>query len=91
MSDTPTTFHAEPANPAATGWNDHAELHRADDGGGVLHGMKAIRKGTLAEMVRFVMTLPEAERAHYTIDKAGDHVLNADEIAALARRSDYPG
>jgi hypothetical protein len=91
MSDTPTTFHAEPAGAPSAGWNDHAELHRADDGGGLLSGMKQIRSGTLAEMIRFVLTLPEAEQPHYAIAKSGDHVMRYGEILALARRSDYPG
>lgn len=91
MSTSPTTFRGEGAGPHGPDWSDHAELHRADDGGGVLHGMKAIRQGTLAALVRHVMALPEDKRAAYSITKAGDHVMQAGEIAALARRGDFPG
>lgn len=90
MSTSPTTFRGEGASPPGLDWSDHAELHRANDGGGVLHGMKAIRKGTLADMVRHVMALPEDQRAAYSISKAGDHVMQTGEIAALSRRGDFP-
>lgn len=53
--------------------------------------MKSIRSGTLAELVGFVMSLPEADRPSYAIEKAGDHRLGYAEIAALASRADYPG
>jgi hypothetical protein len=90
MIDAPTTFRSEPPEGGLV-WSDYAELHRADDGGGVLSGLKALRHGTLAEMVRFVASLPETERAGYTILKGGDHLLHAGEIAGLARRADFPG
>lgn len=72
-------------------WNDYATLHRKDDGEGVLYALKAIRHGTLAELVAFIRTLPETERDLYVIEKSGDHRLGAAEIRALAARSDYPG
>ena len=49
-----------------------------------------MRSGTLAELVHFVIALPESERADYTIEKKGDHRLTAGEIAALSRRPDFP-
>lgn len=71
-------------------WNDHSELHRKDDGGGVFSGLKAIRSGTLAELVGYVAHLPEGERGNYVIEKSGDHRLTIGEIMALASRPDFP-
>jgi hypothetical protein len=71
-------------------WNHFAELHRIEDGGGVLSSFKAIQQGTLAELVGFVACLPEEERRHYFIEKTGDHRYMAPEIMMLARRSDFP-
>ena len=70
-------------------WDDGAELHRRDDGG-LLSGFKAVRRGDLAELIRVVMQMPEAERRHYAIAKAGDHRLEWPEITALASRPDFP-
>jgi hypothetical protein len=72
------------------GWTDPATLHRSDDGGGVFNSFKSVRHGTLAELVHFVESLPESERPKYCIEKEGDHRLQPGEIAALARRPDYP-
>ena len=89
MSDSPSTFGAEPSR-SLIDWNDTASLHRSDDGGGLLSELKALRHGTLAELVRFVASLPEEERMHYVIEKARDHRLGIGEILALSRRSDFP-
>ena len=86
----PSTFRAEPNANAGPGWDDHASLHRSNDGGGLLSDLKAVRHGTLAELVRFVVSLPESERQHYAIEKAGDHCLRIGEILALSRRADFP-
>ena len=91
MSDNPSTFRGESERPSGIHWGDAASLHRRDDGEGVLYRFKAVRSGTLAELVRFVQTLPESERGLYCIEKAGDHRLTPGEIAALASRADYPG
>ena len=72
-------------------WSDHSELHRKDDGGGILSSFKAVRQGTLAQMVKFVASLPEEERGDYVIEKSGDHRLELIEIMALASRPDLPG
>ncbi len=85
----PSTFRAEPAT-SGIAWDDTASLHRSDDGGGLLSDFKSVRRGTLAELIRFVLTLPEADRPHYAIDKAGDHRLGIGEILALSRRPDFP-
>ena len=63
--------------------------HRELDGG-VLAGLKAVRHGTLAELIRFILTLPEGERANYEIEKSGDHRLAMGEILKLAKRPDFP-
>jgi hypothetical protein len=82
MNDRAKSSHVE--------WNDFSELHVKDDGGGILSGLKAIRQGTLAELVHFVSSLPEDERDQYVIDKSGDHRLTIGEIMMLSRRPDFP-
>ncbi|QFT77620.1 hypothetical protein [Erythrobacter sp. THAF29] len=71
-------------------WEAYCTLHRADDGGGLLDAVKSIRHGSLAELVRYIMLLPSERRTEYVIEKAGDHRLGYGEIAALARRDDFP-
>ena len=90
MSHTPTTIRAEPSGGFGPGWNDASSLHRSDDGGGVLSGLKSVRHGTLAELIRFILTLPESERGKYEIEKSGDHRLSNGEIIALSQRADFP-
>jgi hypothetical protein len=87
----PTTFKAEPGKSSGVDWNDHATLHRGEDSAGVLSKLKIVRQGTLAELVRFVLNLPEADRESYVIQKSGDHALKFGEILALSRRPDFPG
>ena len=89
MSHNPTTFAGETPDEHGFGWDDSATLH-SRDGGGLLHGFKAIRKGTVAELVRFVAALPAEERSHYMIEKAGDRQIDPHEIIALAKRPDFP-
>lgn len=89
MSTAPSTFQAEPGKNGID-WDDPSSLHRGDDGGGLLHDLKTVRHGTLAELVRFVMTLPEDQQPRYAIEKSGDHRLTIGEIRALSRRSDFP-
>lgn len=86
----PTTFRAEP-DDGGFDWNESASLHRSNDGGGLFSEFKAARHGTLAELVRFVVSLPEEDRKDYEIEKAGDHRLTPGEIMALSRRADFPG
>jgi len=81
---------SNPANPVHVEWNDFSELHEKSDGGGLFSGLKAIRQGTLADLVHFVVSLPEDEQAQYVIEKLGDHRLEIGEILNLARRPDYP-
>ena len=81
---------SEPVNHTHVEWNDFSELHVKDDGGGLFSGLKAIRQGTLAELVYYVASLPEDERDQYVIDKSGDHRLHIGEIMMLSRRPDFP-
>lgn len=90
MSQSPTTFRGESSGVGDVGWNDASALHRRNDGGGLLAGLKAVRHGTLAELIRFILTLPEADRADYEIEKSGDHRLAIGEIMKLAKRPDFP-
>ncbi len=94
MSSHPTTFAGEFPDAAVArggiGWDDHATLHRREGGGGLLHGFKTIRNGTFGDLVRFVASLPLADRADYMIEKAGDRQYQAPEIMMLARRRDLP-
>jgi hypothetical protein len=90
MSGHPSTFRGGTDPSGGAVWDSPATLHRSNDGGGVFSGFKAVRSGTLADLVRFVMSLPEDERADYAIEKEGDHRLQQGEIAALARRPDFP-
>ncbi|MDE2596022.1 MAG: hypothetical protein KGL44_03995 [Sphingomonadales bacterium] len=89
MSHSPSTFRGEPSGDGAI-WDDSATLHQRDDGG-LLSGFRSIRRGSLIDLVRQVMTLPEPERRAYVIERAGDHRLDWAEIAALAARPDFPG
>ncbi|RDC60107.1 hypothetical protein HME9302_01306 [Alteripontixanthobacter maritimus] len=92
MSDHPSTFGGGTTGKTGDNiaWNDRAALHRADDGDGIFDGAKALSRGTFADMIRHVMTLPEADRDTYVIEKAGDREYRAAEIAALAARPDFP-
>lgn len=90
MPNSPTTFRGEPAGPVGPDWQHAASLHRADDGGGLLGSLKAVRHGTLADLVRFIVSLPEAERQRYVIIKDGARQLAPAEIMALAHRGDFP-
>lgn len=71
-------------------WDDFSELHVKDDGGGVLSSLKAIRQGKLSDLVRFVASLPETERARYVIEKSHGRTFNAVDIVMLSRRPDFP-
>ena len=90
MTDHPSTFRAEDTHRPDIQWDDRASLHREGDGDGVLDGAKGLRQGTFADLIRHVMLMDEANRAHYYIEKAGDREYRADEIASLAQREDFP-
>ena len=90
MSDTPTTIDGESGQPSSAGWNDAAELHKCEDGGGLFHRLKTIRRGTLAELISFVLSLPDEDQGDYAIQKEGDHQMRIGEIRNLSRRADFP-
>ncbi|HWU01838.1 MAG TPA: hypothetical protein VN222_03785 [Novosphingobium sp.] len=71
-------------------WNQTVALHHAGDGGGVFDELKALRHGTLADLVRYIALLPEGERAKYEITRVGDHRMKVEEIMALYDRADFP-
>jgi len=91
MSDNPSTIQSEPGGHQGIGWNDSAELHKCEDGGGVFDRFKTIRRGTLAQLIAFVVSLPDAQQDDYAIQKDGDHRFSIGEIRTLSRRADFPG
>lgn len=90
MNDTPSTIQTGGTTPTGFAWNDSAELHKCEDGGGLFHRFKTLRRGTVAELIEFVMDLPEEKREDYAIQKDGDRTFKIGEIRALYRRSDFP-
>lgn len=91
MTDHPSTFSGAPRGGGGIDWDARASIHRRDDGGGVFDAMKALNRGSLAEMVALIRDLPEDRRREYVIQKAGDRRIGPDEAMALARRDDFPG
>ncbi|GGA03035.1 MAG: hypothetical protein COW16_03400 [Sphingomonadales bacterium CG12_big_fil_rev_8_21_14_0_65_65_10] len=90
MTDHPTTFRAEPADLTDPDWDDRATLYKIDEGQGLLGGFDGLRRGTLAELVHFVQTLPEHERKDYAIQESGDKRYGPHEIAILAQHDNLP-
>ena len=90
MSDHPSTYRGESNNSGAIAWDDRASLHAADDSGGVLDGGSVLQRGTFAEMIRHLASLPAETRRRYVIAQAGDRRYSADEAMALASRPDFP-
>ncbi len=87
----PSTFKAVRTTQDGIAWDDHATVHRKDDGQGLFDAMKGLNRGTLAEMVALIASMPEGDRGNFVIQKAGDHRLDTPEIMALAGRKDFPG
>lgn len=91
MTDHPSTFGGNTARSGEQAWEDRAALVPAGEeaqvpgGGGV-----PLRRGTFAEMIRHIGTLPEAERQGYAIEKAGDRTYSAEEAMALASEPGFP-
>lgn len=90
MSDHPSTFRGESTYSGAIAWDARASLHALSDGGGVLDGSNALRRGSFAEMIRHLASLPPETRESYVIVKAGDRRFSASEAMALASRPDFP-
>ena len=90
MSDHPTTYNAEPAE-GGIAWDDRAEIHRKDDGQGVLDGAKGLHDGTFSAMIKLMMAMKPDERREHVIQKLGDRMYTAGEVEAFAARPDFPG
>ncbi|KQM18834.1 hypothetical protein [Novosphingobium sp. Leaf2] len=90
MSETPSTIDSGDTPAQSFGWDDTAELHKCADGGGLFHNLMTIRRGTVADLIRYVVSLPEEKQEDYAIQKDGDHTLNIAEIRRLRRRDDFP-
>ena len=90
MSDTPSTIQNEGSAPEGFGWHDAAELHKCEDGGGLFHRFKTIRRGSMVELIQFVLELPEEKQPDYAIQKDGDRMFKIGEIRNLSRRPDFP-
>ena len=89
MSDHPTTYNAEAAE-GGIAWDDRAEIHRKDDGRGVLDGAKAVHDGSFLEMIKLMMAMSPDERHKHVIQKLGDRMYSAGEVETIAARGDYP-
>jgi hypothetical protein len=74
----------------AVDWQENVTLHLANDGGGLMDAFKGVRHGALADLVRYIALLPEADRANYEIERPGSHRLKAEEIMNLYAREDFP-
>jgi hypothetical protein len=44
----------------------------------------------VANLIRYVMHLPEADQDNYSVQKDGDRLLEIGEIRRLYRRTDFP-
>lgn len=71
-------------------WQETVALHLANDGGGLLDELKTVRRGALADLVRYIALLNPAERENYEIERVGDHRMKAPEIMELYARDDFP-
>ena len=89
MSSNPTTFQGESGGSGGIDWNDSSSLLRAEDSG-LDYQLEAVRRGTFADLIAFVMTLPADQQKNYVIQKSGDRRFDFDEICALSRRADFP-
>ena len=89
MSSNPTTFQGESGGQPGPDWDDSASLLKRESGG-VAFNFQTIRRGTFAELITFVMNLPEAEQGDYAIQKSGDRRFEIGEIRSLHRREDFP-
>ena len=89
MNVNPTTFHGESSGDSGKGWEDGAILLKREDTG-LDFAFHKIRSGTFADLIGFVLTLPENEQGNYAVQKLGDRRFEIGEVRALARRGDFP-
>ena len=87
----PSTYKAVRTGSQDVAWDDHAVIHRKSEGEGLFNALKGLHRGTLAQMVAMIASMPETERGDFVIEKAGDHRLETPEIMALAQHADFPG
>ena len=90
MSHTPSTIRGESGGTPGVDWTATAALHRSNDGGGLLEDLKAVRHGSLADLVRYVALLSAEARAQYEIEVPGNRRFAAAEIMELYARDDFP-
>lgn len=75
----------------AIDWNAPATVHERDDAGSDRFvQFNELARGTLAEMVRYVCGMPAEARARVVLDTSGHMTMTVGEIAALAKRDDFP-
>ncbi|WP_086607703.1 hypothetical protein [Erythrobacter donghaensis] len=84
MTDHPSTFNGDTLRSGEQAWDDRASIVTADAGAATL------MRGSFAEMIRHIASMPEAERGNYVIRKAGDRVYTAAEAMALASSPGFP-
>ena len=89
MSHNPSTIQGESGGKSPVAWDDAAALHRAGDEG-LLSELTAVRHGTLADLVRYIALLADADRADYVVERSGDHRLTIEEVMELYARADFP-
>ena len=90
MADHPTSFRGDGVVSTDIEWEDRASLHRLGYGSGLFSGMTVLSRGTLREMIRLVMRMPEDRRGEYVIQKKGDRRFDYADIRALYARDDFP-
>lgn len=72
-------------------WQARATVHERDDAGSDRFvEFNELAKGTLAEMVRFVIGMPVEERARVVLDADGHMTMAVADVAALSKRPDFP-
>ena len=89
MSSSPSTFGGDSHLPDGIEWNQDASLHHPGDGG-LLSELKALRHGKLADLIRYIALLPDAQRSQYEIERTGHHRIKAEEAMALYNHADFP-
>ena len=89
MSVNPTTFQGESSGDSGQGWDDSAILLKRENTG-LDFAFHKIRSGTFADLIAFVLTLPENEQGNYSLQKLGDRRFEIGEVRAIARHDDFP-
>lgn len=98
MSHNPTTFAGESGGEEHFDWDDAAVLHHRGNGSangngagaGMLNDFTGARRGSFADLIRYVANLPEDDRREYTVERAGDREYQHFEVTRLYQRADFP-